>query len=157
MVFENWEGTHNVLMAQVQRDMRRYQLHKPFMAQIRRMLEPLTFKRLRREALEQLDTIETQLDALLQMDELSASVPFRPLMDRLTDLYYVACMGVEAAWEIYAKSDRSKQRLAEFFLDRRVMRREPIDISNYGDQISRLCHDIRPVKVDPADVEEEEQ
>lgn len=155
VVFENWEGTHNVLMAQVQRDMRRYQVHRPFFNRLRQMLEPLNFNRLRREALAELDTIGEQLEALLAMDELSASLPFRPLMDRLTDIYYVACMGVEAAWELYYKEDRTKQRLAEFFLDRRVMRREPIDISNYGDQVSRLCHALRPDRL-PAEEDEDD-
>src|SRR5690606_35735373 len=106
------------------------------------------FNRLKREGLEVLGKIREQLDALLVMDELSASVPFRPLMDRLTDLYYVACMGVEAAWEVFKKEDRSKQRLAEFFFDRRVMGRPAIDIPDYGHQISRLAADIRPGRVE---------
>ena len=156
VVFENWEGSHNVLLAQVQRDMRRYQVHEAFFAQVEEMLEPLPFKRLRREGLAQLAEIREQLDALLQMDELSASLPFRPLMDKLTDLYYVACMGVEAAWEVYKKDDRSKQRLAEFFFDRRVAKREAIDIPNYADQVSRLCADIRPTRV-AKDLDQEEE
>ncbi len=148
VVYENWEGTHNVLLAQVQRDMRRYQLHDSFFEIVREMLEALPTKRLKREGLEQLEKSQEQLSALLEMDLQTASVPFRSLMDRLTDLYYVACMGVEAAWELYDKQDRSKQRLAEFFFDRRVMRRDPLDIPNYGHQISRLCADIRPGKMD---------
>ncbi len=155
VVYENWEGTHNVLMAQVQRDMRRYHVHGPFCDQVRQMLEPLPFKRLKREGLQALDTMQEQMSALLQMELQTASVPFRPLMNRLTDLYYVACMGVEAAWELYRKDDRSKLRLAEFFLDRRVMGREPIDIPNYADQISRLCADIRPGIMDRAHEEDE--
>lgn len=147
VVYENWEGTHNVLLAQVQRDMRRYQVQEPFFAQVREMLEPLPFKRLKREGLEALEEMQEQLEALLQMDALSASIPFRSLMNRLTDLYYVACMGVEGAWESYKKEDRTKQRLAEFFFDRRVARRDPLDIPNYGDQVSRLCADIRPGRV----------
>ncbi len=156
VVFENWEGTHNVLMAQIQRDMRRFQVHRPFLAHVREMLQSLTFNRLRREALAQLDNLTVQLDALLEMDEMSASLPFRPLMDRLADIYYLACLGVEAAWEIFARQDRTKQRVAEFFHDRRVMRREPIDIANYGDQVSRLCHDLRPTPIKPAEEDEEE-
>jgi acyl-CoA dehydrogenase len=148
VVYENWEGSHNVLLAQVQRDMRRYQIHEPFLDLVAGMLRPLPFNRLQREGLQVLDTIRAQLDALLAMDELSASVPFRPLMDRLTDLYYVACMGVEAAWEVYKKEDRSKQRLAEFFFDRRVMGRPAIDIPTYGDQIARLAAGIRPGRVE---------
>jgi alkylation response protein AidB-like acyl-CoA dehydrogenase len=156
VVYENWEGTHNVLLAQVQRDMRRYRIHEPFFDLVQEMLDPLPFQRLRREGLEALADIRTQLDALLHMDELSASIPFRPLMNRLTDLYYVACMGVEAAWEVYKKEDRSKQRLAEFFFDRRVAGREPIDIPNYADQVSRLCADVRPTRVDKLPSNEEE-
>ncbi len=156
VVYENWEGAHNVLLAQVQRDMRRYNVHEPFLKLVREMLEPLPFKRLQREGLEQLEEIEEQLDALLQMDEMAASIPFRALMDRLTDLYYVACMGVEAAWEVFKKEDRSKQRLAEFFFDRRVAGRSPIDIPNYGDQVSRLCADIRPTRVEKMRDEEDE-
>lgn len=147
VVFENWEGSHNVLLAQVQRDIRRYRVHEPFLALLEEMLASLPFNRLKREGLEVLATLREQLDALLAMDELSASVPFRPLMDRLTDLYYVACMSVEAAWEVFKKEDRSKQRLAEFFFDRRVMGRPAIDIPDYGHQISRLAAGIRPGRV----------
>lgn len=156
VVYENWEGAHNVLLAQVQRDIRRYDVHEPFLDLVYDMLEPLPFKRLQREGLEQLEEIREQLDALLQIDEMAASIPFRSLMDRLTDLYYVACMGVEAAWEVFKKEDRSKQRLAEFFFDRRVVGRSPIDIPNYGDQVSRLCADIRPTKVEKMRDEEDE-
>ena len=156
VVYENWEGSHNVLLAQVQRDMRRYEVHEPFLELVEQMLEPLPFKRLQREGLEQLEQIREQLDALLQIDETAASIPFRALMNRLTDLYYVACMGVEAAWEVFKKEDRSKQRLAEFFFDRRVAGRSPIDIPNYGDQVSRLCADIRPTKVEKMRDEEDE-
>lgn len=156
VVYENWEGSHNVLLAQVQRDMRRYEVHEPFLELVQEMLEPLPFKRLQREGLEQLEQIREQLNALLQIDETAASIPFRALMDRLTDLYYVACMGVEAAWEVFKKEDRSKQRLTEFFFDRRVAGRSPIDIPNYGDQVSRLCADIRPTKVEKMRDEEDE-
>lgn len=155
VVYENWEGAHNVLLAQVQRDMRRYKVHEPFFALVKSMLEPLPFKRLQRESLAALEEMRDQLESLLLMEEQSASIPFRPLMDRLTDLYYVACMGVEATWENFQKKDRSKQRLAEFVFDRRVMGRSPLEIANYGDQVSRLCADIRPSKIEKIRDEDE--
>ena len=157
VVYENWEGTHNVLLAQVQRDMRRYAVHEPFMMLVQEMLEPLPFNRMKREGLAALEEIRRQLDALLQMDAMSASIPFRHLMMRLADLYYLACMGVEAAWENYSHRDRSKQRLAEFFLDRRVMGRNPIDIPNYGEQVARLAADVRPTKVEKLRDEDEDE
>lgn len=39
VVLESWEGTHNVLALQVLRDIARYTLHEPFMAEVRRWLE----------------------------------------------------------------------------------------------------------------------
>lgn len=38
IVYENWEGTHNVLLAQLQRDIRRYQIDKPFMFVMRELI-----------------------------------------------------------------------------------------------------------------------
>lgn len=148
VVYENWEGSHNVLLAQVQRDMRKYRVHEPFIQFIREMLQPSPFDELRRQALAQLSEMEQQIGELLAMDELSASVPLRPLLARLMDLFYTACLAVEGAWEYLRKDDRTKHRLAEFFLNRRVLRRESITIPDYAHQISKLCTDIRPWKID---------
>lgn len=139
VVYENWEGTHNVLLAQAQRDIRRYRVHEPFFAAVEAMFNALDYQELKAEGLSHLETIRGELDGLLTMDELTGSIFFRPLMDRLTDLYYVACLGVEGDWEVTEKEDNSKQRLAAFFLNRRIARRSPKDIPYYDDQISRLC------------------
>jgi acyl-CoA dehydrogenase len=139
VVYENWEGTHNVLLAQAQRDIRRYGVHEPFLAAVETMFHSLAYEELKAEGLAHLERIRSELDGLLTMDELTGSIFFRPLMDRLTDLYYAACMGVEGAWELMEKEDSSKQRLAVFFLNRRVAGRSPKDIPYYDDQISRLC------------------
>lgn len=148
VVYENWEGSPNVLLAQVQRDMRRHQLHQPFLALIRAMFEPVTFVRVRREGLAQLEAISQEIEAVLALDEMSATILFRPLMERLTDLFYLACLTVEAGWELFKYEDRTKQRLAEFFLDRRVAGREAKDIPDYLDQVGRLCADVRPGKIE---------
>jgi alkylation response protein AidB-like acyl-CoA dehydrogenase len=139
VVFENWEGTHNVLLAQVQRDIRRYHVHLPFLAAIRVMFEATGDDSLRGPALELLDQITAELDEVLGMDELTAAIYFRPLMDRLTDLYYTACMAVEGQWELVEKKERSKLRLAFLFFNRRAAKKEPKDIYHYDDLVSRLC------------------
>jgi alkylation response protein AidB-like acyl-CoA dehydrogenase len=142
VVYENWEGTHNVLLAQVQRDITRYQIHAAFFARLRRMFESLESETLRARGLAHTATIADELAALLEMDEMRASVFFRPLMDRATDLLYAACLAAEAEWEIQEKGYAVKQALAEFFFDRRVERREPRDIANYPDQIRRLSAEL---------------
>ncbi len=145
VVFENWEGPHNVLLAQAQRDFRRYQMHLPFLARLRRMGGPLGTAW---EGAAQLEQISAELDAVLALDELTASVYFRPLMERLTDLFYATRMAVEGAWEVAVKQDRSMQRLAEFFLQRRVVRRPLAQWPEYPELVSRLCADVRPGRID---------
>ncbi|MFZ0544525.1 MAG: acyl-CoA dehydrogenase family protein [Candidatus Promineifilaceae bacterium] len=139
VVFENWEGTHNVLLAQVQRDMRRYQIHHPFMNAVRVMFEGVGEEEFRREGLQLLEQISAEVAEVLGMDEMTAAIYFRPLMDRLTDLYYAACLGIEGQWEIVEKKDRTKLRLATLFLYRRAAGKGAKDIVYYDDMVSRLC------------------
>jgi hypothetical protein len=147
VVYENWEGTHNVLLAQVQRDIRRsrYGIHSAFFARVRQLFEALvedplqgTPGTLRARGLEHTAAIAAELDALLAMDETSASVFFRPLMDRAADLYYAACLAAEAEWEAREKGSAGKPELAAFFFNQRVERREAKDIPGYLDQVRRL-------------------
>lgn len=139
VVYENWEGTHNVLLAQIQRDLRRFQIGAPFFGSIRGMLEKVTERDVGERALEELDQIEAELVEVLAMDELTAAIYFRPLMDRLAHFYYWACLAVEAEWEVHEKKDRTRQRLAALFFNRRVAGLQPKDIAYYDDLVSRLC------------------
>lgn len=148
IVYENWEGPHNVLMAQLQRDFRRYGHHTPFLDRVRSMFANLTVSILKTEGMKACDQISEELTAILALPELEASVYFRPLMDRLTDLFYVGCMSVESAWEALNKQDRTKQRLAEFTLMRRVIKKPLAEWTEYPTWVSKLCHDVRPRKID---------
>ena len=156
VVYENWEGPHNVLLAQASRDMRRYLVHQPFAGYLRQMLNAQTQERIKVEGLAVLDQLERELSDVLLMDETSASIFFRPLMEQLIDLFYLACLGLEGMWSSSVKQDHSKRRLAEFFLDRRIVKRESKDIPDYADNIARLCAEIRPTRLDRGDDLEDE-
>lgn len=151
VVCENWEGPHNVLMAQVQRDFRRYAHHLPFIERVRNMFKGLRVENLKREGLAEVERISAELDAILALPELEASVYFRPLMDRLTDLFYTGCMAVEGSWENLIKQDRTKQRLAEFYFNRRVVKKPLAQWTEYPTWVSKLCHDIRPRQINWAE------
>lgn len=138
VVFEQWEGTHNVLLAQVQRDIRRYALHKPFFGTIEGQLKGLADTPHRQAALAALADIRAELDDLLAMDDLQASVFFRPLMDRATDLYYAAGMLVVGEWTAQQYKDESMSGAATFFFSRRVLRRDAREIPGYAAQIREL-------------------
>jgi acyl-CoA dehydrogenase len=142
VVYENWEGTHNVLLAQVQRDIRRYQVHEPFLAVVRQLFESLSGAELRDEGLRYLDQLTAELTEVLAMDELTAAIYFRPLMDRLTDVYYLACLAGEGEWERQKKEDKTKLRLAALFLHLRVAGQAPSAVRYYDDQVSRLSSEF---------------
>lgn len=142
VVYENWEGAHNVLLAQVQRDIRKSGAHKPFFNHIRTLFNNTFMPELKTEGLHQLEKLEGELDEVLKMDELTGAIYFRPLMDRVTDLFYTACMAAESGWERKAKEDKTKARLAIFFLNRRVAGLQPGDITYYDDQVARLSSEI---------------
>ncbi|HFC11584.1 MAG TPA: hypothetical protein ENJ56_01975, partial [Anaerolineae bacterium] len=148
VVCENWEGPHNVLMAQLQRDFRRYAHHLPFIERVRNMFDGLTVRNLKQEGVAACDQISAELTQILTLPELEASVYFRPLMDRLCDLFYTGCMAVEAGWEILIKQDRTKQRMAEFYFNRRVIKKPLAEWNEYPTWVSKLCHDVRPRKID---------
>jgi len=139
IVYENWEGTHNVLLSQVQRDIRRYGIAEPFFDAVRAMFSRLNTKQLHEEGLVFIDQFVAELNEVLAMDELTAAIYFRPLMDRVIDLYYAGCLASEAEWEANNKRDRTKLRLVELFFDRHVAGKQPKDLKYYDDRVSRLC------------------
>ncbi len=139
LVYENWEGTHNVLLAQAQRDIRRFALDEAFMAVVGKLFEGLGDNALGREGREQLARVGSELQEVLAMDELTAAIYFRPLMDRLTDLFYSGALAAEGEWVQEEKGDRTKLGMARLFFDRHVAGREPKDIAYYDDLVSRLC------------------
>lgn len=142
IVYENWEGTHNVLMAQVLRDMRKLSVHEPFMEMVDKLFEGAALKELKDEGRHQLGLLKDEIEEVLKMDDLTAGIYMRPLMDRITDLYYTACMAAESGWERKEKDDKTKARLAIFYLNRWVIGKRPGEITYYDDQVSRLSSEI---------------
>ena len=75
VVYENWEGSHNVLRAQVLRDCARYGVHRGFFAVLRERLP---------EDADALGSDEAELDDLLRAPEALRDLRFRRLADRLS-------------------------------------------------------------------------
>ena len=84
VVCENWEGTHNVLRAQVLRDCKRLGVHRGFFAHLGRILGPAHGPALAAEAAE--------LDAILALGGPLSELRFRRLADRLATWVMLAAM-----------------------------------------------------------------
>ncbi len=139
VVYESWAGTGNVLLAQVQRDIRRHRYDRPFIAAVRALFADVSDEDLKKTGLNQLKQVETEISEILSMDELTGAIYFKPWATQLTDLYYSACLANEGQWELEEKRDKTKLRLASLFINRRVLGLEAKDIAYYDDKVSRLC------------------
>ena len=114
IVYENWEGTHNVLRAQILRDCARLAVHPGFFAHLRRRIDDPA-----------LEADAAALDALLSAGGGLAELRFRRLADRLATWVHLWAMAPVAA-------------LAdEAALTRRHLGEDPLDAEHLA-RISRL-------------------
>lgn len=105
VVAENWEGTHNILLMQVFRDCKRFNLHEPFLAHLAEQVQDHA------RLAEAVDTIGQELATVLAAaDEQTASLRMRTVGARLAWLQWAAAM----------YQDNSEKLLVEHFLDRRI-------------------------------------
>jgi hypothetical protein len=143
IIFEAWEGAHNTLLAQSLRDIRRFQLHEDFCARLVEMFSALNdLVEIRARGLQQVEALRAEFDSLMAGDELSVSVFFRSLADRMIYLFYAACLAREAEWEKTQKGDTSKRAVAELFWQRRIEGATSKQIPNYLRRIAELSSTI---------------
>ena len=103
VVCEQWEGTHNVLCAQVLRDLQKYQLHDAFFVSIAQMAAAGAKGR-NPVAVSAARTFDARIDAdrravaeVLGSEPRRAAVAIRPLVDRLAATWQVASLLVLCA------------------------------------------------------------
>jgi alkylation response protein AidB-like acyl-CoA dehydrogenase len=110
IVYESWEGTHNVLCAQVQRDAIRLGVLQPFVAWIRDELATASS--------EDADRVASALDELERRAERSVADPgwgsahFRAQLEGLTRAAQAACLLSESA----SSRDSDKAPVAAYFV-----------------------------------------
>ncbi len=114
IVYESWEGTHNVLCAQVQRDAVRLGVIDPFVAWVRDQLSNATSQEADRVAVV-LDELESRVRRSLA-DPGWGSSHFRAQLERLTRAAQAACLLSEAA----SGGDSEKTAVATYFVRRHL-------------------------------------
>jgi len=141
VVYENWEGTHNVLIAQVQRDISRFQLHRPFFAWIQQRWAELPPEHpLHQQGRTITLSLEEHLQQLLAMEPFEASLFFRPALERITDLYYAAALCLP--WMDAHQKQKPTQALddaLQLFFARRVLRLDAFAIPRYSERVKRFA------------------
>src|SRR5262245_47406043 len=138
VIFEAWEGAHNTLLAQSVRDIQRNKLHEAFCATLDGWFGGLANTDLRDKGVAQVAVLREELGPILSLDELSASVSFKPLADRMMWLFYVACLAREAEWEQSRGREIGKGSVIEWLWQRRIGCEDRRALSVYLRRISEI-------------------
>jgi acyl-CoA dehydrogenase len=104
IVFENWEGAHNVLLVQVLRDARRLALHEPFLSHLKAQAGEHP------RIAGAIDTWGAEMSSLLAEEDAAATLRIRQAGGRLAWIQWAAAM----------LADGTEPALIEHFLDRRI-------------------------------------
>lgn len=141
-VLENWEGTHNTLIAQVLRDFSQRQLHLFWIEELRETLEGVTLPQLtphRQRAAEMLEQLGARIQQLLAGDPTEASLQFRHVVDRMCDLCGFVAMVRELNWEADQGMDTGKPQVVDLYHHLYLDRQDPADIKDYGALVRAIC------------------
>lgn len=143
VVFESWEGSHNVLCLQAARDMQRYGLHQHLFTYLAALVDSVS----RPELAEAQDTILSCMEAVQQALErvLKSSPDFvqthvRRVIDHLALLVQAACLLAEADWELSQGLETDKPAALAFFVNRCLRPGyDPMEDEAYLDRVVKLA------------------
>lgn len=151
VVFESWEGSHNVLCLQVLRDMGKYGLHAHLFRYLEGLLGEVTAAGLyttRLELVQRLDEMQRRMHALLTADATFQQAHVRRVLQRLATLIQAICLLVEAQWELAQALPTTKPDLLDFFLNRYLRSGyDPIRDFDYTDRLQRIVTGFAPVSL----------
>ncbi|MCS6845365.1 MAG: acyl-CoA dehydrogenase family protein [Caldilineales bacterium] len=123
VVFESWEGSHNVLCLQAARDMQRYRLHEHLFAYLAALLDGVTQPALaaaQDQVLAQMEVVRQRLERLLAGSPDFLQSHIRRVIDRLMLVIQAACLLAEAEWELSQGLETDKPAALAFFVDRHL-------------------------------------
>ncbi|MGQ9491216.1 MAG: acyl-CoA dehydrogenase family protein [Anaerolineae bacterium] len=123
MVFESWEGSHNVLCLQAGRDMQRYGLHHHLFAYLGALLDGVmqpSLAPLQDQVLGKMEAVRARLDRVLAGPPEFHQAHIRRVLDELAAVIQAACLLAEADWELSHGLDTDKPAALAFFADRRL-------------------------------------
>lgn len=143
LVFESWEGSHNVLCLQAARDMQRYGLHEHLLTYLGALLDGVTRPDLAEaqdQILAQMDQVRQQLERVLGSSSEFLQTHIRRTIDQLALLVQATCLLAEADWELSREMQTDKPAALAFFVNRYLRPGyEPMKDGAYLDRLAKLA------------------
>lgn len=142
LVFESWEGSHNVLCLQAARDMQRYGLHQQLFTYLGALLDSVAQAELAEAQdllLSQMERARQGLERVLNSSPEFLQIHVRRLVDQLALVIQAACLLAEADWELAQGLETDKPAALAFFVNRYLRPGyEPVEDGRYLERITRL-------------------
>jgi alkylation response protein AidB-like acyl-CoA dehydrogenase len=142
VVYENWEGTHNVLVAQTVRDFGRLGLHRGFIRCLEAMLEGIADEQARvmGPVKNRLDRAKRTIEALGQeSDPGLAALRLRPHAEALADVFFALCLAQDVAAEVDPKRRAAETALLEHFAAITLSGTEEERDHSYADRVRQVA------------------
>ena len=139
VVFESWEGTHNVLCLQVLRDITRYGIHEPFVNAMSLHLASVTHPQLVEYTTITREALNRALATLARLQangEKYAQAHVRRFVDELGQVAQAVLLLAEAQWELDNSLPTIKPDVATHYINRHL--RPDYDAMDDEDYLSRL-------------------
>lgn len=148
VVFESWEGSHNVLCLQVLKDMQKYGLHEPYFAHFSRMLggiDERSLAPLREVCVQAAAQISRKLNSVLAGSADYATLHIRRCVDEIMALTQAACLLRETQWALKTNGDAQKVSTVRFFINHRLVPGySPLQDEAYGETIAACAGEAEP-------------
>jgi len=140
VVYENWEGTHNVLIAQTVRDFQRLGLHRGFIQELRDQIAhvPEEQRAVLGPAVARLETAEAAITSLVEESNPGvAALRLRPHAEALADIFFAVALAQDVGMEEDKERRSDETALLEHFVCTWLLEgTEPRDKA-YQDRIRR--------------------
>lgn len=142
VVFESWEGSHNVLCLQAGRDMQRYGLHHALFAYLAALVDGVAHPALAEaqdRILAGMEAIRLRLERVLTGSAVFHQTHIRRVIDGLTRLVQATCLLAEADYELGVGMTTDKPEALAFFLDRHLRTDyDPMADPAYPERLAQL-------------------
>ena len=146
VVFESWEGSHNVLCLQVMRDCLKYRFHQDYFDYIAAQLDSVTdagLMGLQGACVMAMERVRGRLERVLGSDPDFAQTHIRRAVDDLAALTAATCLLTEAEWELSQGLQTDKPDVLQCYLNRHLTPGyDPLDDPDYRPRLERICETL---------------